>query len=239
MTHIPSSGGPQAPYGLYISKEHFNNLGGIHKYGYNADIDTAYETIWENGGAVTFPTTAATVGVTSGTQAAGNSNCKVRIVGLDGDYNQVDEVMTLDASGDATSTNTYLRINRAFIVGGKNLTADIDLEIGSTTVVHLDTDHQQTMQCIYTVPAGKTAYMVSLQAGSSVKDKNIEMIVKATTVNGVYRSRDYVAFTDQLSKTYDIPVKFPEKTDIELQAKSATSNANVFGSFDIILETNN
>lgn len=238
MVHIPNSGGPQVPYGVYIMKQHYNNLDGVHKYGYNADIDTQYETIWEQGGAVTFPTTAATIGITTATQAAGNSGVKVRLIGLDENYDQINEVITLDASGDATSTNSYLRLNRAFLVGNTNLSADIDLEIGSTLVAHLDTDHQQTMQCIYTVPAGHTAYLMQFEMGSSVKDKNIQAIVKQTSVNGVTRSRDYVAFTDSIIKDYAIPVKFSEKTDIEIQAKATNSNANIFASFDLILETN-
>ena len=238
MPYIPQGRPkPNFPLGIAIGNESFSELGGIHKYGYNADIDTAYETVWEKGGAFTFATTAATVGVTSATHSASNSGVKVRVAGLDANYDQISEVITLDSTGDATTTQSFLRINRAFIVGNTNLSADIDLEIGSTTVLTLDTTHQQTMQCVFTVPAGKTAYLMLLQAGSSVKDKNIEMIVRQT-VNGVTRSRDYVAFTDQLTKEYVIPVKFNEKTDIQVMAKSATANANVFGSFDLIMEDN-
>ena len=238
MSYIPQNGGPHIPYGVLVANGHFSDLSGIHKYGYNADIDTTYETVWEKGGAVSFPSSAAVVSITSATESASNSGVLLIVVGLDNDYNQINDTISLDASGAGSTTKTFRRVNRAFVGSGTNMSADVDLEIGSDVVAKIDAGHQQTLQCIFTVPAGKTAYLVQLTGGVSEKEKQVEMRVLNTKSNGVYRTLDLVAYqTNFFKKSYQIPVKFNEKTDIEIQAK-CVGNASISASFDLILEDN-
>lgn len=233
MAHIPQSGGPQAPYGMYVAQGYYNNLTGIHKYGFNADIDTTFEVVWEQGGTLTLPTTAAVASINS---ASGNSGVVITVEGLDGDYNEITDTITLDGSGDGSTTETFLRVNRAFVSGATALSADADITIGANTVAHIDSDHQQTLQMIYTVPAGKNAYLVQMTGGVSEKEKNVEMRIRGKESGGVFRTRDYVAFqTSFFHKGYQIPVHFGEKCDILVDAK-CVGNASISASFDMILE---
>lgn len=217
---------------LYDNTRHGDDRG-IHKYGFNADIDTSYEIVWEKGGSLTLPSSAGTASINS---ASGNSGCKITIQGLDENYNEITEELTLDSSGDATSTATFLRINRAFVSGSTDLSGDVNIAVGGNTIAFVGSDHQNTLQMIYTVPAGYTAYLVQLTGGVSEKEKNVEMRVRARETNGVYRTRDYIAFqTSFFHKGYEIPVALPEKTDIIVDAK-CVGNASISASFDIILQ---
>jgi len=236
MPYIPQGRPrPNFPLGIAILNESYSELSGIHKYGFNADIDTSYELVWEKGGAVTLPTGAGTASINS---ASGNSGCKIMIEGLDENYAEVTEELTLDASGDATSTTLFLRINRAFNSGSTDLSGDVDIVVGGNTIAFVSSGHQNTLQMVYTVPAGKTAYLIQLTGGVSEKEKNVEMRVRGKAESGVYRTRDYIAFqTSFFHKGYQIPVKFTEKTDIQVDAK-CVGNASISASFDIILEDN-
>lgn len=209
----------------------------VHKYGFNAAVGTSYTTIWEQQGAVTFPTTAAVVGIPTGSQSASNDGVEITVQGVDGDYEEISETLTLNASGDATSTATFLRINRAFVSGSTALAADVDLEIGTTTMAHIDVDHQQTMQCIYTVPAGFTGYLTKLHASTGTKNKQAEVRIYAKEDGGVSRTRElFGVFENTVQKDYDVPVVFNEKCDIEIQAKSESTSTLITAGFDLILQ---
>ena len=86
----------------------------IHKFGYNPSVGSNYEDIWSRSGKIVFETSAAVATIDSN---LANSGCDIEIQGLDGNYNEVTETVTLDSSGDATTTQTFLRINRAFVSG--------------------------------------------------------------------------------------------------------------------------
>ena len=221
---------------LYDSTRHGDDRG-IHKYGLNAAVGTSFTTVWEQTGAVTFPTTAAVVGIPTASQSASNDGVKITVEGLDENYAEISEELTLDASGDATSTATFLRINRAFVSGSTALAADVDLEIGTTTVAHIDSDHQQTLQCIYTVPAGFTGYLTKLHCSTGTKNKQAEVRVYAREDGGVFRTRElFGLFQDTVEKEYEVPIVVSEKTDIQIQAKSESTSTLITAGFDMILQ---
>jgi len=226
----------QLPVGLAAQMGEFSNADGIHKYGFNEGVGTSWETIWEQGGAVTFVSTAAVVGIPSGSQDASNDGVEITVEGLDEDYAEQSVTLTLDASGDATSTETFIRVNRAFVSGSTALAADVDIEIGSTTVAHIDADHQQTLQNIYTVPAGKKAYLRRVHCSTATKNKDVQVRVWARENGGVFRTRDtFGIFEGAYEKEYDVALVFGEKTDIQIQAISESSNTKVSAGFDLIV----
>jgi len=91
----------------------------VNKFGRNSDIDTAAEeTIWANGGMYTFPTAAQTLDVVSSDAndtSAGTGARTVEIQGLDGSYDAVTETVTMTGTTPATTTATFLRVNRAMV----------------------------------------------------------------------------------------------------------------------------
>lgn len=208
----------------------------IHKFGYNPAVGTNYEDIWSRSGKIVFETSAAVATIDSNLS---NSGCEIEIQGLDGDYNEVSETVTLDASGDATTTQTFLRINRAFVSGSTATTNVVRIQINGSNQAQIDVAHQQTMQAIYTVPAGKTAFLHLISMGLLTKDKDVEARLNVCEVGGVERTRDYFTFsTNFIEKNFPIPLKFPEKSDIKLQAKVTGSDTIMSGTFDLVLVDN-
>lgn len=234
MTHIPQSSGPQMPYGLYIKQGYFNNLDAIHKFGYNSAVGTSFETVWDGGGIYTFPSTATTAVITSASGAT-DSGVKITIEGLDANYDKQSEEVTLNASGTFTTTNTYLRIHRAFNSGSTDLDGDVTITVDSQTVAIVTALYQQTQMLVYTVPNGYTGYF--LQVDASVQ-KNQEIVVKfhVREPGGVFRARGILAsFGTPVERLFEIPTVLPAHTDIRIDAK-AGATTEVAGQFEMILE---
>lgn len=228
------------PVSQYIDHDGINIASGralnhrhIHKFGYNPAVGTSYEDIWSRSGKIAFETSAAAATIDSN---LANNGCKITIQGLDGNYDEISETVTLDSSGDATTTQTFLRINRAFVSGDTEISNVVRIQINGSNQAQIDVAHQQTMQAIYTVPRNHVAYFSHLSMGLLTKDKDVEARVNVQEFGGVERTRDYLTFSSNfIEKTYPIPLKFPEKSDIKMQAKVTGADTTMSGTFDIIL----
>jgi len=219
-------------FALQLARGHVANHANKHRFGFNPDVDATYEIIWSKGGSLTYPTTAAIASINS---ASGNSGSEITIQGLDANYLEVSDTITLDSNGDGSTTQTFLRINRAFVSNDDEISSDLDITVGGNVQARIPSDHQQTMQIIHTVPANKTAYLTQLNGGVSEKEKNVEMQIFVRRPGGVFRSLDFVAFqTSTFEKHYPIPLQIPEKSDIQLLAKCA-GNSVISGNIDLII----
>lgn len=208
----------------------------IHKFGYNPAVSTIYEDIWARSGKIAHETSAAVATIDSNLS---NFGCEITMEGLDGNYDQISETVTLDSNGDATTTQTFLRINRAFVSGDTEISNVVRIQINGSNQAQIDVAHQQTMQAIYTIPAGYTGYLQSLSVGLQSKDKDAEVKIDVCEFGGVQRTRDYLSFSQNfIEKHYPVPLAFPEKSDIKLQAKITGADTLMSGTFDLIIVAN-
>ena len=80
------------PFGVGVARGAFPNLSGIQKFGYNSDVAATEEVIWNPGGSVTYPTTAAVVEIDSTSAddiSTGTGARSIELQGLDENYNLV------------------------------------------------------------------------------------------------------------------------------------------------------
>ena len=212
----------------------------LFKFGFNDTVGTSYETIWDAGGIYSYPTAANTVVVTSD-GAASDSGVKVTVIGLDANYADLSEEVTLNASGTATTGNTFIRVFRSFNSGSTEMNSDSDdmvLTHSGTTVAQFKGEHNQTLMAVYTVPTGKTFYMKKFTISSHVGTGTVFNIIKIMfkKPDGVFRSQYVFGMKDQFDvKDFDVPLKFTEKTDIEIRAKTSSSTTDVSASFEGII----
>jgi hypothetical protein len=59
----------QEPYELQVSKGQIAGASSLYKFGYNPDINGTEETVWSQGGNVTWPTAAFTAFISSSSTA--------------------------------------------------------------------------------------------------------------------------------------------------------------------------
>lgn len=226
------------PYFLQVSRGLIDGHKRVFKFGFNGDIDDSTEEIWDVGGTYTYQGSALAMTVTSGGGATDNG-VQVTVQGLDASYNEVSETVTLAGSGTATTTQTYLRVYRAFVAGSQEPTGDIDIDNGGTTYARIQDGENQTLMALWTVPAGYTAYLLQTDVTAFTEQNNKFATVHVQTreLNGVFRTQDKFAIVEATHhQQYQVPLPIPEKTDIRVRAIASSSSANleVSAGLDII-----
>jgi len=222
-SNIPIAGGLVDGYG------HINKFGAT-------DGNVTGGTIWDgNSGSTAYPYPDNSVVAVASTA---NSTANVYIEGLDASYNAQSETVAIGSSG----TKVFSRIFRAYMVDTNN-DADVTLSLSSVVVAKIVEDNGQTLMAVYTVPAGKTAYLMKLQMGSDKASTNSAMsyslMSKEITDGGVFRikGRFFSAGGQNIITEYPVPLKFNEKTDIKIDC-TAAQQSTVSATFDLILVDN-
>jgi len=224
---------PSLNTGMAIALGEFRDTTSIDKFGLNSSVGSSYETIWDAGSVYEYPSSAVAMTVTSASGASDNG-VVVTIIGLDGDYAEVEQSVTLGGLGVATTTQTFIRVFRAFVSNGQEATGVLDIDNGGTVYAQIQPEFQQTMMAVYTIPAGKTGYLVSGNI-SSTKDKDITAKLMMRELGGVLRTKGLVLTPGTpFQRTWSIPQTIPEKTDIEIRAKAGATGPVAAG-FEIVL----
>jgi len=230
------------PYFIQVSRGLVDGHKRLFKFGHNPVIQDITETIWDAGGLYVYPSSAVAMTVTSGAGATDNG-VAITVQGLDSNYNEVSEEVTLASTGTATTTQTFLRVYRAFVSGSQAITANTTIANGGTTYAQINNGENQTLMALWTVPAGYTAYLLDtkITAFTEQNNKVATINVYARRENGVFRTADkFDVFAAAITQNYKCPIPFPEKTDIEVRAVATSSNADlrVAASLDIIYIAN-
>lgn len=210
----------------------------IHKFGASTNLDNQdYQTIWDGNNLYPWATmdTAATPLTTN--IEAGNNGAEITIQGLNENWELTTEVLTLDGT-EQTTQNSWKRVFRAFVSGSQAITADFTLSKGATVVLQIGVESQQTLMSLYTVPAGKSAYLFNLDC-TTLKNEELTVRVKARLFEKIFRTKHIFQVAGvHYNHTFTAPLYFPEKTDIELRAKGGSSGLSAYAHFDLILVDN-
>ena len=233
-----SGGVGSFPYFLQVSRGLIAGHKRVFKFGYNGDIDDSEETIWDVGGLYAYPSSAVTMTATSSSGAT-DENVEVTIQGVDASYNELSETVTLNSSGTATTTGSFLRVYRAFVSSGTASAGSITIANGGTTYAYISAADQQTLMALWTVPAGYTAYLFQVDTTAFTVQNNKVATIRMLTreLNGIFRTQNkFDLFEGSYHLDITCPQPIPEKTDIEFRAIADSSNADlrVAASFDII-----
>jgi len=242
-----TTGNPQLPWGIDIAKHFVSGVDYISKFGFNPSVGTTEEQIWAESGTVyVLPTTAQTMTVSSANAndtANGTGARTLYVEGLNGNYDNVNETVSLNGQTAVTLSNTYLRILRAYVVsagsGGTNA-GIIYVGYGTVTTgkpatvqAHLAAGMAQALLGLYTIPKGRNGYLLSLNCRSDGKG---EMLVYQRPFGGVFRILQRLQIIDTVDIYFTIPLKFTEKTDIQVRGLAATGKNKMGVSFDMVLE---
>jgi hypothetical protein len=244
--------GTSEPFELQVARRqiawHYN----VHKFGFNPDIDDSLETVWAQGGLYSYLAAATQLSISSSSTAdtsAGTGARTVTLSGLDADYNEISETVTLNGQTAVTSTNSYLRIYRMVVrsagSGGKNAgviyagTGTVTAGVPANKYATIAIGDNQTLMALWTVPAGHTGYLLQtdVTVATTQNNKYCTVSLVARPYGEVFQVKDrFVKAESQTSLTYSVPLKFEEKTDIEYRAigDSAGADIAISAAFEII-----
>lgn len=204
--------------------------------GNNPDVSQGSipEDSWFGGGLYPWLDSATTLKITAGVNdtAAGTGARTVLVNGLDANYNEISELVTLDGASSVTLALQYLRIQNALIMSAGsakiNLSDIIIADVAtSTTRAIIPAGVGITRQAIVTVPAGYTMTMHSMYIGinRSPVASNITVATFFQSPNGYYRLPVELSTDGAPYRHEGIPgIIASEKTDISLRCVYAGSN---------------
>jgi hypothetical protein len=161
----------------------------------------------------------------------------VVVQGLDADYNFIEEEFTLTGTTPTSAgLATFARVNRAYMKTETNV-GKIQVKRDTTVVTEIGADYGQTLQCFYTIPAGKTGYLMNLNASAS-KNQVVDLFLFQRPENGAFRVTSTISLNQGNQQLeFPVPIKLTEKTDIDLRT-IGSSNSTISADFNIILVDN-
>jgi len=229
--------GTSEPFELQVARGQIPGHKHIFKFGVNPIVQNVEETVWEGGGLYVYPSSAVTMTIASASGATDNG-VLITISGVDADYNEQSETVTLAGSGTATTTKSFLRVNRGFVAGSQAHTGVVTVTNGGTTYAYINGDNQ-TLMALWTVPAGYDGFITQLDVTVLTEQNNKFGTIRLVTKEqgGVFRTQETFSVEQgPISLPYSIPVHIPEKTDIEYRAIASSSQANlrVSAAFEIL-----
>ena len=198
--------------------------------------DTLYPwAAFNTPGILTISTTTS-----NGTISTLDNGITVHVFGLDENFEEVDDTFVISGS-TATGTVSFKRVYRAYIDGNIANQTQIRVSRGATEILRINIGKSQTLMAIYTIPAGKTGYLLqgTTTCGANA-DATIDMFVRyfGQTSFRIGHTAEVAGVGGQYQYQFGVPIKIPEKSDLDIRAEVRSNNARVTAAFDIILVDN-
>jgi hypothetical protein len=243
--------GKYEPFDLQVARNQILDHKVIFKFGFNPDINGVEETIWDAGDIYAYPSAATVMKVSSGSTndtAAGTGARTILVQGLDADYNEAQEIVTLNGQTAVNTTTSFLRVTRAYVLtAGSGGTAAGNIYVGVGTVTtgvpatiyaQITLGENQTLMAIWTVPAGYTGYFDHFNVATGTTNANQYITIRAVQRNfgGVFRTliKQSIGSNGIADFVIKYPIEVQEKTDLEIRASSSGSNNLVSADFSVI-----
>lgn len=220
----------------------------VFKFGYSGSVETTEEQIWDGATPYTYLGAATALKISSDDtddDDGGTGARTVQIYGCDGDYEEVNEVVTLDGQTAVTTTNTYLRVWRMIVrSAGSQGVNDGKIYAGTGTVTggvpaniyaQISDTRNQTLMAIYTVPVGKTALLNTVRYTCDA-NKTVTVLLRVRPFGEVFQTKDLAvlhAGAKTVQRSY--PMKIDAKSDIEILGAVSTGSTEVSASFELVL----
>lgn len=233
--------GTSEPFELQIARGQISYHSVRNIFGFATGIGTSFTTPWELANTNSLPliSTAAQLDIAS--SDAADTTQVIKVIGLDADYNEISENVSLNGTTTVTTTNSYKAINDLITISG-NCAGNVTAKIGATVYAQITAGAGKNQAAIFTVPAGHSFYLARIDAFSATAtgaSKFITFLNKNTFSDGRVFSVAETTFAQRMDIQRVLPFKVPEKTTLEFQAKvnATTAEVGIFGEGYLVQET--
>lgn len=233
----------------------FSGESTVRKFGYNPSVGTTAEIV-SAVSTTTQPywlTSATAVQVESGGNSndtsAGTGAQTITVEGLDENFAEASESITLaGASASSATSTTFIRLFRAYVTAvgtyhGSN-TGVIDIETtGGTNIALIEAGIGQTQLGIYTIPAGKTGYLKEIfWAVEGTKSVTLRLFQYqnaddvTTSFSGAKRLiKNLPSLEGEGMLPFTTLTQLPAETDVWLEAQTSSGTSAIAAGFELIL----
>lgn len=234
----------------------------IHKFGRNDAVGTSLIPIC-NGGNYQTPTSAQALEILSSSAndaAAGTGARKVVIQGLNASCAEINEEVTLNGTTPVALSTQFFRIFRVFVSeSGSYANQSTPSQLGTITIrgagggdtwvtiplLNSTFGVAQSLIGAYTVPAGKTAYILSqtitVDSGKSAtvvffKRENVDTV--SAPFEPLRAQNIYTGLTGFHEMLHITNESYPEKTDMGFMGFMSTGTGDISVEFELLLVDN-
>jgi len=225
---------------LHIQRGFVQGHKAINKFGYATSVSSSEVAVFNGGLAYVYATTAAPLLVV-GTSTVDVSSA-ITIEGLDVNYNEISTVVTINGTTTVTTTDSFIRVNRSFVSNDAEPTSSIRiLNSDGNLNSEIAAEENQSLQAVYTIPAGYTGYLEQIAANTATETGNrfVRVRLKVREFGGVFKTKaKFTIAGGSYEEIYKFPLPIPEKSDIEVTAESSSGVNEVSAVFAILLIKN-
>jgi hypothetical protein len=238
-------------YALDVSKGLIPGTTLVNKFGRNSNVALGtIEEIWSGSATYVWPATALMTSISQTTDQGDLNGATVEIQGLDANYNLVVQNATLGTPSTTVVTlgTALIRCFRMKVSADFVSTSDIRVHNAGETQDYaiISTGENQTTMAIYTVPAGKTAYMTNYWAHHNpATDKDppsnaIKLWARDNANNYESQLKHVVGLPTAggFQHSFEPYPIYTEKTDLYITASPVTKDSDVSAGFDLYLVDN-
>jgi len=216
----------------------------VRKFGTHDDVDsnTINEAIWsyaDVAGDYIFPSDAGEIMYISSNND--NDTMPIRVQGLDENFKEKEQTITLQGQTKLTLDGTWSRINRVFNDDTNDVAGNVfvytvgdetdgEPDTPSTVKGIIENGHNQTMQAVYTVPINNlfhlSSYHLSCDAKVSNVTANLTLKLVVRLKGSVFRTQEIIAVSNSSPSVIklDMPLPIPGGSDVMFQVVSSTNN---------------
>jgi len=253
--------GSSVSFGLEVAQGDVGGTSFIHKFGKapDFDINDGFVTVWDGSDDGDIDQTIYQYSTTADIDTISSSSASdvqvVEIQGLDSNFLVNLQTATLAGQASTMLVTPLVRVFRMKNIDSSNINGHAYCYVNTTATAGvpdeptfvraiMQPDLNQTLMAVYTVPAGKTAYMSNFYFGvaGAIKTSAHVMHLIARPDGQVFQIKHASSViadgTSHFQHFYDVPEVFQEKTDIEMQSDTDTNVAAVAGGFDLTLVDN-
>lgn len=233
--------GTTEPFELQVARGQVAYHSVRNIFGFATAIGTAFRTPWELANTNALPLISVASQLDVASSDAGDTSQVVRLIGLDADYNEIAENVSLNGTSTVTTTNSFKAIND-FITTSGNCAGNVTAKISTTVYAQITAGTGRNQASIFTVPASHSLYLTRIDAFSATAtgaSKYITFLNKNTFSDGRVFNVAETTFAQRMDIMRVGPFKVSEKTTLEFQAKanSTTAEVGIFGEGFLIRET--
>ena len=257
-------------YRYDLSRGAYSDKSVVDKYGFNDTLRNPvpageFDTVWEFGPTkpvYTYPTwTSAPIDRLSSSDAADTMDIEVQGLDVNGDF--VEQTITLTGQTPVALTTSLWRVfrmqnadNNPTTGQGQSIAGTVYCFANGTTTAGVPDNsadvyaiivdgNNQTQMAVYTIPKGKTGYLINGELGilRTGTTANVEVAYRSRRFGEAFKIKKTIGLDNAASSNYadsraiwDI---IPELTDIELSvAQTSSNNIGAWGTFIIMLVDN-
>jgi hypothetical protein len=216
--------GKNEQFDLQVGRKQIQGHQSVFLFGYSASItNAAFIPAWENTAAYTYPASAVAMSIVS--TSASDTAVEIIIYGLDINYNQINETVTLTGTTPVVTNTLFFRVNQLDVLPDSvNPVGVITAKNGGVTYGQIAVDTGQSNMSVYTVPAGHTFYGNHVGAWSSTSvTSGVYATFRAQILSpaGTKYVVSQAPFLNTFEFAANFPLTFTEKSDVQLQFKSS------------------